>query len=244
MRIVVTLTTIPTREDSVVKSIRSIQEGTVKPDVIYVNLPNWYPKFNRGPDPSLEATLKDLGVIVTRCEDYGSLTKIVPTLRIETDPSTLVVILDDDVTYQPRVIEGLVNGYMEHKCAVCYSSITYPETTRRHNIPCDFLLVQGHGQPAEIMECSFGVLIPRGAFDHFPTIEPLSETSDKNFYFSDDYVLSKFLDSQQIPKKVACYSWVGRQGDDWTTIWKLIDGSQTHSLSREGNFDRYKRLNI
>ena len=54
MRVVVTLTTIPTREESLIKTIKSIQDGTVKPDAIYVNLPEWYPRFKCAPDPNLE----------------------------------------------------------------------------------------------------------------------------------------------------------------------------------------------
>ena len=52
------MTTIPTREDSVIKTIQSIQSGTVKPDTIQVNLPEWYPRFKKGPDPNLETKLK------------------------------------------------------------------------------------------------------------------------------------------------------------------------------------------
>ena len=57
MRVVVTLTTIPTREDSVIRTIKSIQAGTFKPDVIYVNLPEWYPRFECAPDPNLKTKL-------------------------------------------------------------------------------------------------------------------------------------------------------------------------------------------
>jgi len=49
MRVVVTLTSIPSREENVVKTVESIQNGTVKPDCIYVNLARYYPKFKRGP---------------------------------------------------------------------------------------------------------------------------------------------------------------------------------------------------
>ena len=58
MRVVVTLTTIPTREDSVLKTVKSIFNGSVKPDVIYVNLPEWYPRFKCSPDSNLETKLK------------------------------------------------------------------------------------------------------------------------------------------------------------------------------------------
>jgi hypothetical protein len=82
MRVVVSLTTIPTREDSVIKTIESIQTGTYRVNEIYVNLPEWYPRFGRGPDPNLETKLVSMGVKVNICKDYGSLTKLVPILDI------------------------------------------------------------------------------------------------------------------------------------------------------------------
>jgi hypothetical protein len=53
VRVVVSLTTIPTREESVIKTIESIQKGTYRVNDIYVNLPVWYPRFKCGPDPNL-----------------------------------------------------------------------------------------------------------------------------------------------------------------------------------------------
>ena len=235
MRVVVTLTTIPTREDSLVSTIQSIKAGTVQPDAIYVNIPEWYPRFRCKPDPNLEPKLKNMGVIVNRCPDYGVLTKLIPILNIETDPSTCIVIIDDDVNYQPKFLEGLVKGYEEFKCVVGYSGIAYPETMMARYGRLGYNLYLGHGTQAEMLECSFGHLIPRHAIDGFPTIEPMTEISDKHVYLSDDYLYAKYFDFKNIPKKVVCWPWVGRVGDDWSSIWTQNSGSQTHALSRDEN---------
>ena len=188
MRVVVTLTTIPTREDSVIKTIESIQRGTLKPDAIYVNLPEWYPRFKCGPDPNLEQKLVSMGVKVNTCKDYGSLTKLVPILDIETDPETLIVVLDDDVSYNKRVIEGLVRANEQFKCPVGYSGIAYPETAIKHTGHNGFILFQGHGQNTEILECAFGVLFPRKCLVGFPVPEPMTPDSDKCMYLTDDFI--------------------------------------------------------
>ena len=239
MRVVVTLTTIPTREESVVKTIQSLYAGTVKPDAIYVNLPEWYPRFKCGPDPTLETKLKDLGVIVNKCQDYGSLTKLIPILDIETNPETCIVVLDDDVKYKPRFLEGLVKGYEEFRCPVGFSGIAYPETVLHHYGHLRFHVFFGHGARTEILECAFGVLFPRKCLDGFPIPAPMREDSDLCMYVTDDYIFSKFLGSKGIEKRVVCYPWAGRVGDDWSTIWVQNDGSQTHSLSRDGNLEKY-----
>ena len=57
MRVVVTTSTIPTREEAVVEMIHSIKTGTYIPDEIYVNLPKWYPRFRRASDPNLKQKL-------------------------------------------------------------------------------------------------------------------------------------------------------------------------------------------
>ena len=244
MRVVVTLTTIPTREDSVIKTIESIQRGTVQPDIIYVNLPEWYPRFKCGPDPNLKTKLEALGVTVNICKDYGSLTKLVPILDVETDPETLIVVLDDDASYQSRVVEGLVCAHEEFKCPVGYSGIAYPDTAIKHLGRNGFLLFQGHGKSVEILECAFGVLFPRKCLEGFPVPEPMTPDSDKCMYLTDDFIFSKFFDSKGIQKRLVCFPWVGRHGDDWSTIWTQNDGSQTHSLSRDGNLENYAEANL
>ena len=245
VRVVVTLTTIPTREDSVIKTIESIQRGTVKPDVIYVNLPDWYPRFKCGPDPNLKTKLRDLGVTVNECKDYGSLTKIIPIIDIEKDPETLIVVLDDDVTYQPQVVEGLIQGYMQFRTVVGYSGIAYPETAIKHLGRNGYALFIGHGQCAEILECAFGVLFPRACLEGFPVPEPMTVDSDKCLYLTDDFIFSKFFDSKSVLKRVVCWPWVGRHGDDWSTIWTQNEGSQVHSLSRdENNLNNYMSASL
>jgi hypothetical protein len=235
MRVVVSLTTIPTREKSVIQTIHSLQTGTFKPDAIYVNLPEWYPRFKRTPDLNLEAELKTLGVIANKCKDYGVLTKLIPTLELETDPETLIVIVDDDANYQPRFLEGLVKGHIEFKCPVGYSGIAYPESVLRVYGTLRYHVFFGHGTPTEMLECSFGFAIPRGVMEGFPKLEPMSEDSDKCVYLSDDYLYSRFIDFKRTPKKVICYPWAGRVGDDWSTIWIQNSDSQAHSLSRDEN---------
>lgn len=235
MRVVVTLTTIPTREESVVKTIQSLYAGSVRPDAIYVNLPEWYPRFKKGPDPNLKTKLEELGVIVNECKDYGVLTKLLPILDIETDPATLIVIVDDDMNYQPRFLEGLIKGYEEFKCPVGYSGIAYPESVLRVYGHLRYHIFFGHGSQTEMLECAFGFAIPRGVMDGFPKIEPMTETSEKYVYLSDDYLYTKFMDFKGVPKKVVCYPWAGRVGDDWSTIWIQNEGSQEHALSRDEN---------
>ena len=245
MRVVVTTSTIPTREEAVVEMIHSIKTGTYIPDEIYVNLPKWYPRFRRSPDPNLKQKLESLGVKVSECDDYGVLTKSLPILDVETDPETLIIIIDDDMIYQPRVIEGLVKAYEEFKCPVGYSGLAYPETVLRMFGKFGYRLFQGHGAHAEMMECAFGYAFPRKAMDGFWKFPPMKEDSERWVYLSDDYLYSKHFERMGLPKRVACYPWAGRVGDDWSTIWTQKQSSQTHALSRdENNLENFFRAGL
>jgi hypothetical protein len=160
---------------------------------------------------------------------------VIPTLEVERDPQTLLVVCDDDALYQPRWLEGLVKAGLEFGCPVGYSGVTYPETVIKLKGKLGIVVYMGHGRRAELLECAFGVAYPRWTFDGFPDIEPLTEESKDAMYVSDDYVFSKFMDFRDIAKRVACWEHIGRFHDDWSTVWSQVPGSQTHSLSRDEN---------
>ena len=45
-------------------------------------------------------------LVVQRTEDYGPATKLLGALLVEKDPATVVVTVDDDVTYHPDTVLG------------------------------------------------------------------------------------------------------------------------------------------
>ena len=57
-------------------------------------------------------------------EDYGSVTKIVPTLKRETDPETIIITCDDDLVYHHSMVSEQVKNQSEFEgCAVGYDGI-------------------------------------------------------------------------------------------------------------------------
>jgi hypothetical protein len=235
MRVVVGLSTIPSREESVLKTIASLRQGNYKPDAIYVCLPEWYPRFKCAPKPGLADAITGAGGTVLSCKDTGVFTKLLPVLEVEQDPFTVIITGDDDATYTPNFIEGLLYGYDQFHCPVGYSGIAYPETSLKICGKLGYHIFAGHGSPVEILETSFGILIPRWAMYGFPTVKPYTLDSDKCLYFSDDYLYSKFWDAQGIPKRLLCFDQIGRRGDDWSSIMKFNEGAQECALSKDEN---------
>ena len=217
MRIVVTLTTIPPRGLSIVDTIKSINRNTVKPNAIYVNLPTHVPRFpNETYHYELKSKLIELGVIINECEDMGTLTKSIPTLKYETDPDTLFIVIDDDGIYSERFIEGLVKGYREFNCVVGYSGIAYPDYVMNRCGKVGYLLFQTHGDNTHILETSFGIAIKREWLSHI--VKPFPYNG-----IYDDYILALLFDKLKVNKKVLNYDWIGRKGDDWSSVVRFIN---------------------
>lgn len=111
-RVVVSLTTTPNRLDKVMDSVRSLASQSLVPDQIYVNVPDG--PMKRHPersydDVALPEALSALSplVRVNRCVDDGPATKLLGALRLEDDPNTLIITVDDDFEYPPRLVEAL-----------------------------------------------------------------------------------------------------------------------------------------
>lgn len=111
-RVVVSLTTTPNRLDKVMDSVRSLTRQSLVPDQIYVNVPDG--PMKRHPERSYDdvampealSALSPL-VRVNRCVDDGPATKLLGALRLEDDPTTLIITVDDDFEYPARLVESL-----------------------------------------------------------------------------------------------------------------------------------------
>ena len=107
-RILCSVTTIPQRYNLLTKSIESLQKQTVRPDVIYVHVaPETIKKSKQNIEELKQLVSKFPNVFVNVIsEDLGPITKVVPVIPF-VQKGDKVVLVDDDVVYQPDMIEGL-----------------------------------------------------------------------------------------------------------------------------------------
>jgi hypothetical protein len=234
VRIVTTMTVIPTREVAVIRAIMSVQRGNVKPDAMYINIPNEYARFKEKLEPWLKPVLDAIGVTIIQLEhDRCCLNKILPILAIEKDPETLVVTIDDDIIYSPLFIAGLLEGHKKFGGVVGYSGLQYPDKVQEEgNNPMEYHILMGHGRRAEILQQGFGTMTKLSSLYDFPNVPPLEKGGDATMYLSDDYIVSRFYDFKKIPKFLVCWDQIGRLKDDWSSICTLLE-SQEHALSVE-----------
>ena len=112
-RVVVSMTTTPGRISLLGPVLDSLAQQTLPPSCVYVNVPTWSKRFNSTYVIPQELLARAPQVIVNRCDlDYGPLTKLVPTLMLETNPNTLIVTVDDEYFYPPQLLAELVAQHL------------------------------------------------------------------------------------------------------------------------------------
>ncbi len=86
--------------------LKSLKTQVIQPDKIYVNLP--YKSKRTGAEyivPTFLSTYHNVQIL--RSDDHGPLTKLVPTLKAETDPETIIITVDNDKHYSQRMVSHL-----------------------------------------------------------------------------------------------------------------------------------------
>lgn len=113
--IIGSLTTLPGRINFLQDTLTSILIQSTPLDKLYINIPYITTK---GKEYDLKQFLLFIPnlpnndkIIINRCDkDYGSITKILPTLFKETDPNSLIITFDDDMIYDRNLVEILIDG--------------------------------------------------------------------------------------------------------------------------------------
>lgn len=199
-RLVVTMTATPQRLLKMTDTIDSILNQTVKPDIIYINIPHVLKRTGETYDIS-QLKHKDHALVkVIRSEDFGPVTKLLPALAEEkalhSAPDTMILVMDDDHIYPPNYIEiarSVAAKYPEAAIALsCTDIYTRPKPERTAT-----------GQPqCDIAEAFAGVLYRIKFFgnDEFFTSYLASALTSNACFRSDDFVISNYLELRHVPR--------------------------------------------
>ena len=234
MRIIASMTTIPSRIDRIRPAIESVLCQTVPVEHLELNVP--YVCVRTNDVYTLPKWLTEMErVKVFRTNDYGPITKISPTLlRYKDDQKTYLWSVDDDFAYPPNQLEMLCRGHHTSEYRIL----------ARHggDFDADGNITFKYGQMPVSMFEGFGtVLYPPACIgeDFLEYVQTTSKNADCRH--SDDIVLSLYFSSRHVP----------------IFIWNLPSetepfyptGSLPHSSERDaihlqsgGNLERYKRV--
>jgi hypothetical protein len=106
LNVVVSMTTIPSRIGKIRDMVKSIREQTRKPDMFILWLPERCKKEDCGYTVP-EWINGSMPVVMPAMKDWGPATKLIPLLSMSWSPDILLVTVDDDVAYDPHLIEEL-----------------------------------------------------------------------------------------------------------------------------------------
>ena len=120
----ISLSSIPSRFQSVKEVINSLNQQTIRPDNIFLNIPFSYERFPEIKDVNIDIfkDIKDDNFQIIRCKDYGPGTKLLGSVSLLKN-FDYVILVDDDHTYHPRMCE-ILNKYFKFNKEQAYSFFT------------------------------------------------------------------------------------------------------------------------
>lgn len=112
--VIITLTTYKERLHEVHLTIESIMQGTVKPNRIILWLAE--NEYNTNDISIFLQKQMRRGLEIRYCKDLRSYKKIIPTLKMF--PDACIVTIDDDLIYEPDILEHLLLSYRKYPSCV------------------------------------------------------------------------------------------------------------------------------
>ena len=188
MKVIISLTTIPSRFQHLQNTIKNLENQTCHE--IWVNIPQKYqrfPEWNGMIPPIFGSKLK----MNRDCEDLGPGTKVIgPALHL--DPGDLIVYVDDDTNYDPKLVTNILKWWMTDPKSAWglsgfdlqkYFEKKYPRT---------------HGVPVDVLEGYGAVLVKAAWVQNFVSeFKELREEAKA----ADDIIISNLLAKQGVERK-------------------------------------------
>ena len=174
----VSLTSLPSRIDNISETIQSIENQTLKPNKVFLNLPL---NFKRFPEYNFTTNqiskLSKYNLEISRCEDYGPATKLMGSLNKINKEYDCVILIDDDHIYHERVFEIFIDNFKKEKVNYSYYM------NKIFNIR--------NGQ------CSDGFLINVKLLDEIEDFYEKYVKKCKNMFLDDDLWLAIYLQKEK-----------------------------------------------
>jgi len=115
MNFCVSLTTIPSRLKTISKTIESINNQIIKPNIIYLNIPYEYKRFKERIDENELKNLNLENIEIIRCEDYGPGTSFLgPIVKIQRKFDFMIIVNDDHI-YDKNLTDIFIKNYKKEK---------------------------------------------------------------------------------------------------------------------------------
>lgn len=218
VRVVATCTTIPTRYNTLIKTIESLVNQKYKFNAIYLALPKYSERLKLD-YPPLPDYIKKYCTIVRSEIDYGPVTKLYGALISEKEPDTIIFSVDDDVIYPPQILKVFLKHALDFPnhaitstgsniiLGYKFQAIKWHHTNINNNILSNLveLPIPNNGRDVDLLFGISGVIYRR---KFFPCNNRLHKElfsyalNNKDIFLNDDILVSAYLDYMNIKRRV------------------------------------------
>tara|TARA_Y100000022_G_C13200465_1_gene352466 strand:+ start:106 stop:816 length:711 start_codon:yes stop_codon:yes gene_type:complete len=171
------MSTIPSRIENIKDVLDNINNQTLKPNKIFLNIPYEYKRFSN--QKINDEDLKKIEIenlIIRRCEDYGPGTKIMGSIN-EIRNFDCVILLDDDHLYDKNICELFLNEFQKKQ--INYSFYL----NKIFNI--------------KMGQCADGFLMNTKLLDKIESFYEKYVKNNKNMFLDDDLWLAIYLQKEK-----------------------------------------------
>lgn len=210
MRVVVSLTTLPTRYNKLLLTINSLINQSYKPDVIYLSHSLIAKRSGLLYEKIPPEILNNVVEVILE-NDYGPISKLLGALEREKDDETIIVTVDDDIIYPNNLIESLLNkSKLYPDCAIGSTGVILGQNrftiSSNSSLSASWNNITGfevdhvNGRNVDILCGVSGILYKRY---FFPSISELVQyTKDEDIFRNDDVLLSMYCNFRGINRKL------------------------------------------
>ncbi len=232
MKVIVTLTTLPTRivqeYDHGIKScLLSLVTQSYEDYEIHFNVPEIY-KHTGEPfiiPEWLEQMCLDYPILkIFRCLDYGPITKLVPTLERGGDEDDIIIVCDDDLVYHADMVKEQVYNQELYKMTAC----GYDGVRAEH---------PQFGDPRDYYVVSVPFDMEVNHLQHYKTISYKRSWFEEDFFtdfvgkcWNDDILVAAYMGKQGIKRIVRTYD--GEPKIETKEQWDELGGVLTFPVLR------------
>jgi hypothetical protein len=197
-RLVVSLTTIPSRLSNICPCLNAILQQSCPPDLIRIHIPDFSTREKK-PYCIPEYLIRHPAIRINRWPmDEGPILKLTGALKTESDPKTLIVTVDDDTIYPKNFLKTLLLGHSLYPdAAIGFRGWLLPRSGMfldRHVLYANTI---GPATRVDVLSGVNGVLYPRHVFgsDFYDRTKLPPQA-----FFVDDICISGYLHTYRTPR--------------------------------------------
>lgn len=141
-KVIISMTTTPSRIKKIGPVIRSLLDQTVRVDSISIVIPY-------GKDYTIEKDLEKVVSVYRTGKDYGELNCLIPTVMREGESDTLIITVGDDTIYSKDFIEKLLETNQSNTDSIIFNSKDEQVDTKKGSVFKTDIFDEGFLDPPE-----------------------------------------------------------------------------------------------